>query len=75
MHLLVGSPAGRPTTRQVSAALAQLGTPTVAVEGWLANGRLTPEAEPGLLPAEVYSTAVHNLTGHPAMNSTKAPAV
>lgn len=42
-------------------------TPTVAVEGWLADGRLTPDAAPGLLPPEVYSTAVHNLTGHPAI--------
>jgi Asp-tRNA(Asn)/Glu-tRNA(Gln) amidotransferase A subunit family amidase len=42
-------------------------TPTVAVEGWLADGRLTVDAEPGLLPPEVYSTAVHNLTGHPAI--------
>ena len=42
-------------------------TPTVAVEGWLADGRLTADAEPGLLPPEVYSTAVHNLTGHPAI--------
>jgi Asp-tRNA(Asn)/Glu-tRNA(Gln) amidotransferase A subunit family amidase len=42
-------------------------TPTVAVEGWLADGRLGPAAEPGLLPPEVYSTAVQNLTGHPAI--------
>ena len=32
MHLIVGSPAGRPTTRQVAAALAQLGTPVAGVE-------------------------------------------
>jgi uncharacterized membrane protein YbhN (UPF0104 family) len=40
MHLLVGSPAGRPTTRQVAAALEQLGMPTVEVE-------LCPEQEVG----------------------------
>jgi Asp-tRNA(Asn)/Glu-tRNA(Gln) amidotransferase A subunit family amidase len=43
-------------------------TPTVAVEGWLADGRLGPAAERGLLPPEVYSTAVQNLTGHPAIS-------
>ncbi len=32
MHLLVGSPAGRPTPRQVAAALEQLGIQTVDVE-------------------------------------------
>ncbi len=42
-------------------------TPTVAVEGWLADGRLAPEAEPGSLPPEVFSTAVQNVTGHPAI--------
>ena len=43
-------------------------TPTVASEGWDANGRLTPEHEPGMLPPEVYSTAVQNMTGHPAIS-------
>ena len=32
MHLLVGSPAGRPTTRQVAVALEQLGVATSGVE-------------------------------------------
>jgi uncharacterized membrane protein YbhN (UPF0104 family) len=32
VHLIVGSPAGRPTPRQVAAALAQLGIPIVDVE-------------------------------------------
>ncbi len=32
MHLIVGSPAGRPTTRQVAAALEQLGVPNVGAE-------------------------------------------
>ncbi len=43
-------------------------TPTVASEGWLADGRLTSTAEPGMMPAEVFSTAVQNLTGHPAIS-------
>lgn len=42
-------------------------TPTVAATGWLADGRLTPDGVSGLLPPEVYSTAVQNLTGHPAI--------
>lgn len=42
-------------------------TPTVAVEGWLADGRLAPDAEPGSLPPEVFATAVQNVTGHPAI--------
>ncbi len=43
-------------------------TPTVAVEGWDADGRLTPDGEPGMLPPEVLSTAVQNVTGHPAIS-------
>ena len=43
-------------------------TPTVAVEGWGVDGRLTPDGAPGMLPAEVYSTAVQNVTGHPAIS-------
>lgn len=43
-------------------------TPTVASEGWYPDGRLTPDAEPGALPPEVYSTAVQNVTGHPAIS-------
>ena len=43
-------------------------TPTVASEGWYADGRLTPDARPGEpLPADVFSTAVQNMTGHPAI--------
>ena len=43
-------------------------TPTVASEGWSKDGRLTPRGEPGMLPPEVYSTAVQNMTGHPAVS-------
>ena len=43
-------------------------TPTVASEGWDKDGRRTPESEPGMLPPEVYSTAVQNMTGHPAIS-------
>lgn len=43
-------------------------TPTVATAGILADGRLRPDAEPGMVPPEVYSTELQNLTGHPAMS-------
>jgi Asp-tRNA(Asn)/Glu-tRNA(Gln) amidotransferase A subunit family amidase len=43
-------------------------TPTVASEGWYADGRLTRGGEPAALPAEVYSTALQNVTGHPAIS-------
>lgn len=42
-------------------------TPTIASEGWYADGRLTLDGEPGMLGPEVYSTAVQNVTGHPAI--------
>ena len=43
-------------------------TPTVASEGWYADGRLTADGEPAMLTPEVYSTAVQNVTGHPAIS-------
>lgn len=46
---------------------ALLLTPTVAVTGWTPDGRLVPGGEPVALPPEVYSTAVQNITGHPAI--------
>lgn len=43
-------------------------TPTVAVEGWAPDGRLPgAEVETGMLPPSAYSTAVQNVTGHPAI--------
>jgi Asp-tRNA(Asn)/Glu-tRNA(Gln) amidotransferase A subunit family amidase len=43
-------------------------SPTNGAEGWLADGRLTSEDEPGMLPPEVFNTAVQNITGHPAVS-------
>jgi Asp-tRNA(Asn)/Glu-tRNA(Gln) amidotransferase A subunit family amidase len=43
-------------------------TPTVAAEGWLADGRLTADQPVGMLPHSVYSTALQNMTGHPAIS-------
>lgn len=46
---------------------AALVTPTVAVNGWAPDGRLG-NGPTGLLGAEVYSTAIQNLTGLPAVS-------
>jgi Asp-tRNA(Asn)/Glu-tRNA(Gln) amidotransferase A subunit family amidase len=43
-------------------------TPTVASAGWLADGRLEEHAAVHGLPPEVYSTAVQNVTGNPALS-------
>lgn len=43
-------------------------TPTVASAGWLADGRLDEAADVHGLPPEVLSTAVQNVTGHPALS-------
>ena len=42
-------------------------TPAVASDGWLADGRLNAESDVHGLPPEVYSTAMQNVTGHPAI--------
>jgi Asp-tRNA(Asn)/Glu-tRNA(Gln) amidotransferase A subunit family amidase len=46
---------------------AVIATPTLASEGWLAEGRMPGADELGV-PAEVYNTAVQNITGHPAIS-------
>jgi Asp-tRNA(Asn)/Glu-tRNA(Gln) amidotransferase A subunit family amidase len=43
-------------------------SPTVAATGFLADGRLTPQEEPGMLPTDVYNTEVANITGLPAIS-------
>jgi len=43
-------------------------TPTVASEGWLADGRLDLDATVHALPPAVYSTAMQNVTGNPALS-------
>ena len=47
---------------------AVLLTPTVASPGWLADGRLTEDSPIAGLPPEVYSTALQNVTGNPALS-------
>lgn len=43
-------------------------TPSVAGEGWLADGRMNEGADVHGLSPEVYSTALQNVTGHPAIS-------
>jgi Asp-tRNA(Asn)/Glu-tRNA(Gln) amidotransferase A subunit family amidase len=43
-------------------------SPTVAAQGWLADGRLSAGDQAGPLPGEVYNTSVQNMTGHPALS-------
>lgn len=43
-------------------------TPTVAAQGWLADGRMHDAAPIHGLAPEVYSTALQNITGHPALS-------
>ncbi|HEY2597007.1 MAG TPA: amidase [Candidatus Dormibacteraeota bacterium] len=43
-------------------------SPTVAAAGFLAEGRLTAQDEPGMLPSDVYNTEVANMTGLPAIS-------
>ena len=43
-------------------------TPTVAEIGWYADGRLSPDSLAALSPPESYSTALQNITGHPAIS-------
>lgn len=43
-------------------------SPTIATDGWLAEGRLPTDREVGPLPDWVYNTAVQNVTGHPALS-------
>ena len=47
---------------------ALLLTPTVASGGWLADGRLSEGTDVHGLPPGVYSTALQNVTGHPALS-------
>lgn len=47
---------------------ALLLTGAVAAEGWLADGRMGPDADVHGLAPEVYLTALQNVTGHPALS-------
>jgi Asp-tRNA(Asn)/Glu-tRNA(Gln) amidotransferase A subunit family amidase len=47
---------------------AVLLTPTVAVDTWFADGRTEPDGAVGMTPPSAFSTAVQNMTGHPAVS-------
>lgn len=47
---------------------AVLLSPTMLVEGFMADGRMTPQAEPWSVPSEVYNTGLANMTGNPALS-------
>jgi Asp-tRNA(Asn)/Glu-tRNA(Gln) amidotransferase A subunit family amidase len=47
---------------------AVLVTPTLACDGFLADGRIAADSPVGPLPSEVFSTAIQNLTGHPSIS-------
>jgi Asp-tRNA(Asn)/Glu-tRNA(Gln) amidotransferase A subunit family amidase len=43
-------------------------SPTIAAQGWLAEGRMSTSDQVGALPGAVYNTSVQNTTGHPALS-------
>jgi Asp-tRNA(Asn)/Glu-tRNA(Gln) amidotransferase A subunit family amidase len=43
-------------------------SPTIAAQGWLAEGRLSTSDQVGPLPGDVYNTSLQNMTGHPALS-------
>ncbi len=58
-------------TQRLDELLGEAGillTPTVAAPGWLADGRLDDGSQATMLPPSVYSTAMQNVTGHPAIS-------
>src|SRR5581483_10136377 len=52
---------------ELMGADALLLTMTVIAEGFLADGRLTPEDDQWSLPAHVYNTNIPNMTGNPGL--------
>jgi Asp-tRNA(Asn)/Glu-tRNA(Gln) amidotransferase A subunit family amidase len=43
-------------------------SPTIAAQGWLAEGRLSTTDQVRELPGDVYNTSLQNMTGHPALS-------
>ena len=43
-------------------------SPTMLVEGFLADGRMKPEDRPWSVPTDVYNTGIANMTGNPALS-------
>ena len=43
-------------------------SPVNAASGWLADGRLTADDQPGMLPPDVFNTPFTNISGHPTLS-------
>ncbi len=43
-------------------------SPVNAASGWLADGRLNADQEPGMMPPDVFNTPYTNITGHPTLS-------
>jgi Asp-tRNA(Asn)/Glu-tRNA(Gln) amidotransferase A subunit family amidase len=43
-------------------------TPVNNAAAWLADGRLSPDDEPGMLPPEVFNTPFTNISAHPTLS-------
>ena len=43
-------------------------SPVNAAAGWLADGRMTVNDEPGMLPPDVFNTPYTNISGHPTLS-------
>jgi Asp-tRNA(Asn)/Glu-tRNA(Gln) amidotransferase A subunit family amidase len=43
-------------------------TPVNTAAGWLADGRLTAEDQPGMLPPDAFNTPFTNISGHPTLS-------
>jgi Asp-tRNA(Asn)/Glu-tRNA(Gln) amidotransferase A subunit family amidase len=43
-------------------------SPVNAAAGWLADGRMTIDEQPGMLPPDVFNTPYTNISGHPTLS-------
>ncbi len=43
-------------------------SPVNAAAGWLADGRMGTDDEPGMLPPDVFNTPYTNISGHPTLS-------
>lgn len=43
-------------------------SPVNAAAGWLADGRMTIDDQPGMLPPDVFNTPYTNISGHPTLS-------
>ena len=43
-------------------------SPVNAAAGWLADGRMSTDDEPGMLPPDAFNTPYTNISGHPTLS-------